>query len=131
MEKSKSQINNTCAQCEPETMVIASLSNTNEQKAYTCITVQTVQIGELGKFTDVQIGERGKQRVDYTAFHFVSEYTLRLCLLHTYIVYGILILLQLINYCNKTKVPVQYSHQSTIIYNLKSSYKMLKCIQNL
>ena len=23
----------------------------------------TVQIGELGKFTDVQIGERGKQRV--------------------------------------------------------------------
>ena len=31
MEKPKTQINNACAQCEPETMVIASLSNTNEQ----------------------------------------------------------------------------------------------------
>ena len=31
MEIPKSQINNACKQCEPKTMVIASLSNTNEQ----------------------------------------------------------------------------------------------------
>ena len=31
MEKPKRQINNVCAQCEPETMGIASLSNTHEQ----------------------------------------------------------------------------------------------------
>ena len=31
MEKLKRQINNARAQCKPETMVIASLSNTNEQ----------------------------------------------------------------------------------------------------
>ena len=29
----------------------------------------TVQIGELGKFTDVQIGERGKQRVNLKVYH--------------------------------------------------------------
>ena len=43
-------------------MVIASLSNTNDR----CI---TVQIGERGKFTDVQIGEHGKQRVNKQTKH--------------------------------------------------------------
>ena len=40
-------------------MGITSLSNTNEQ-LFVCI---TLQIGERGNFTDVQIGKRGKQRV--------------------------------------------------------------------
>ena len=56
-EEIKSQINNACTQCEPGTMVIASLSNTNEQ--WVCV----LQIGERGEFTDVQIGEHSKQRV--------------------------------------------------------------------
>ena len=51
MEKPISQVKNACAQCEPETSGIASLRNTNEQT------------GERGNFTDVQIIERGKQRV--------------------------------------------------------------------
>ena len=57
MEKPKSQINNMC---EPETM------NGNrfiEQYKWTIGMCITVQIGERGNFTDVQIGERGKQRV--------------------------------------------------------------------
>ena len=57
MEKPKTQINNACAQCEPETMGIAALSHTNWIIGV-CI---TVQIGERGNFTDVQVGERGKQ----------------------------------------------------------------------
>ena len=47
MEKPKSQINNACAQCEPETMVII------EQYEWTIGVCITVQIGELGKCTDV------------------------------------------------------------------------------
>ena len=34
-----------------------------------CVCI-TVQIGELGKFTDVQIGERGKQRVNDAQCYF-------------------------------------------------------------
>ena len=41
----KSQINNACAQCEPETMVIASLSNTmNNRCGYNCTNRQTWQV---------------------------------------------------------------------------------------
>ena len=35
--------------------------------------VITVQIGERGTFTDVQIGERGKQRVKLRLHHFSSK----------------------------------------------------------
>ena len=54
----KSQINNACTQCEPET------NHFIEQYEWTIGVWITVQIGERGKFTDVQIGERGKQRVN-------------------------------------------------------------------
>ena len=50
-----SQINNACAQCEPET------NRFIEQYKWTIGVWITVQIGERGKFTDMQIGERGKQ----------------------------------------------------------------------
>ena len=58
-------------------MVIASLSNTNEQHR-----LVYVQIGELGKYTDVQIGERGKQRVEgLLIFHrFVLKIALKMAL---------------------------------------------------
>ena len=60
MEKLKSQINNACAQ-------VRTRKNGNrfiEQYEWTIGVCITVQIGERGNFTDVQIGERGKQRVN-------------------------------------------------------------------
>ena len=54
MEKPKSQINNA----------VRNWNNGNrfiEQYKWTIGVCITVQIGERGNFTDVQIGERGKQ----------------------------------------------------------------------
>ena len=59
MENPKSQIN-----IRMHTVRIRNNGNHFiEQYEWTISVCITVQIGELGKFTDVQIGERGKQRV--------------------------------------------------------------------
>ena len=67
MEKPISQINNARS--------AAALRTTNngncfiEQYEWTIGVCITVQIGERGNFTDVQIGERGKQRVKQNTKH--------------------------------------------------------------
>ena len=60
MEKPKSQINNACM------CTVRTRNNGNrfiEQYEWTIGVYITVQTGERGNFTDMQIGERGKQRV--------------------------------------------------------------------